>query len=88
MGCQKEVINLDPKPIIINMLKAEARIRPDDEIYLGPINFTFKEFVGMLNNRKLPRKERKLVKMYLKTLVNMFNTSETFQKQCLSFSGV
>ena len=73
--------------IIINAIKAEAKIRPDDKIHFGPINFTFKQFAGMLNNRKLPRKEKKLVKTHLKTLINMFNTSEKYRAQCLSLAG-
>lgn len=73
--------------IIINAIKAEARIRPDEKIFFGPLSYTFKEFAGMLNDRRLPRRERKLVKTHLKTLMRMFETSETYRKQVLSFSG-
>ena len=78
---------MKPEQIIINAIRAEAKIRPNEKIFFGPVTYTFEEFAKMLNGPS-NRKEKKIVKNHLKTLIRMFETNDLYRKQVLSFAGV
>ena len=79
---------MKPEQIIINAIKAEAKIRPKEKIFFGPIAYTYERFAEMLSTKRLSRKQKKLVKTHLKALLRMFETSKKYREQCMKFAGV
>ena len=79
---------MKPEQIIINSIKVEAKIRPKEKIFFGPISYTYEQFAEMLSTPRLSRKQKKLVKNHLNTLIRMFETSEKYREQCMRFTEV
>lgn len=74
--------------IIVKALKAEATQKPNEIIYAGRESFTYKEFIAMLNSKKLQKNHKKLVKSFLNSAVKQFKENEPFRHKMLDLAGV
>jgi len=74
--------------IIVKALKAEASQKPMEIIYAGRETFTYEEFVGMLNSRKLQKNHKKLVESFLQSARKMFNENPTYRQKIMQLASV
>jgi hypothetical protein len=74
--------------IITRALQAEATQKPMEIIYAGRESFTYKEFVGMLNRKKLQKNHKKLVESLLNSAIKQFKENEVFRNKMLDLAGV
>jgi len=74
--------------IIVKALKAEATQKPKEIIYAGRERFTYKEFVAMLNSKKLQKNHKKLVESFLQSARKMFNENPTYKLKMMQLAGV
>jgi len=74
--------------IIVKALKAEATQKPNEIIYAGPESFTYKEFVALLNSKKLQKNHKKLVESFLQSARKMFNENPTYRLKMMQLAGV
>lgn len=75
--------------IIITAFKMEARSKPNEKIIFGWRVYTFKKFVGLLDqNRKLEKEEKKIVKNFLKTSLKMFKENKSYRMRMLNLAGI
>jgi hypothetical protein len=74
--------------VIVKALKLEALSKPDEKIYVGSRVYTYREFAGMLNDRrKLDKTDRRFVESFLKTSVKMFKKDQSFRERMLRLAG-
>jgi len=74
--------------IIVKALKLEALSKPDEKIYIGSRVYTYREFAGMLNDRRrLDKTDRRFVESFLKASVKMFKKDQSFRERILKLTG-
>ena len=74
--------------IIVKALKAEATQKPNEIIYAGRESFTYKEFIAMLNTKRLQKNHKKLVETFLQSARKMFNENSTYRLKMMQLAGV
>jgi hypothetical protein len=74
--------------IIIQALKVEALQKPNEKIIAGKEIFTYREFAEILNSHKLQKNHKKLVEVFLKSAVKMFNENPTYRQHIMKLAGV
>ena len=80
--------NAEVVKILTKALRAEATQKPNEIIYAGRESFTYKEFVAMLNSKKLQKNHKKLIESFLNSAVKQFKENELFRHKMLGLAGV
>jgi len=80
--------NAEVVKILTKAHRAEATQNPNEIIYAGRESFTYKEFVAMLNSKKLQKNHKKLVESFLQSARKMFNENSTYRLKMMQLAGV
>lgn len=70
--------------IIVLALKAEARAKPNERIYVGKEVFMYKDFSIMLDHNEL----EDFVKKFLKNAEKMYRENQAFRLRMMRLAGV
>lgn len=70
--------------IIVLALKAEARSKPNERIYVGKEVFMYKDFSSMLDHNEL----EDFVKKFLKDAEKMYRENQAFRLRMIRLAGV